>query len=410
MNYSVNKKMKDFKKIQLDEVLLVIGIICLFISMIFKYYGASYILPSEGSRLWEQLGSSTLKDTLIKYVGFVSLICCSLLQIKKYKNLNTIQVLSIFAIFFISLISICHFILLVMDDGLVSTLYYSTSPIVYVLILTIFIGANDRLYCIFIRINKYITIIALLIAFAMFIDFKSIHPDGIIGNSGFLNFYILGFFSALITCYNLKSKLISYLIIFLCLILAFCATSRSFIIQSLIFLFFYIILKAKKKVIATIFFVICGIIFFMGALTILKKYFVSSYEYFMYKMFVDTRTSQYEQLFVQIKWFEIIVGGGYNFQYVYNGVLYSYFDNSFVFLMMRYGLIFVFPLVWIFLAAIFISFKNKNYEYFCSVIQWVAALAGLSIYFVIGLDLKFLIFYIILGKIIFSLSGEKNVK
>lgn len=289
------------------------------------------------------------------------------------------------------------------------SIYDTTTPIIYCVTLVLCIASNKRIFNIFLKLNCYITFIAILLAIYFFLDFRKISSNGVLGNSGYMKFYIQAFFSALLTCYTLKSKIIGNCVIFLLILLAFLNAARSFIVQGLIFLIIFNCLTARKKGIAfllSIFF-LCVVV--VVSFSIMKNYFSSSYEHFINKLFTDTRSDQYVQLFGQIKFKDLILGNGYYFTYLWNGEDYSYIDNVYIFLLVRYGFIFIVPLLIIFIHSLFSGFQKNNREkMYLSLIlfQWLLAYAGLAVYVTIELDYKIIVLFMIIGKLL--LKGEKN--
>lgn len=390
----------SLKNLYLDEILFIAGVLFLLLSQFLLYKNAPYVKDYNSSKVYEQLGIANGKVIATQYISLCFFIVCSLLNLRKFL-LNRKNLFIFFCIFIIFIVSCVHFLYVILNSGFSAALYNSVTPIVYLLILTIFLGANPRIFNIFIKINYFITFYSLIYALALFISFKSIHPDGLIGNSAILKYFIQGFVSAMITCYYLKNRLISFLIIFLCLLLSFFCSTRSFIIQSILFLIVYVVMTSKRKFISFLITLIIGLLLLIISFNILKNYFPSTYEYFIYKLEQDTRSGQYIQLFSQINLLDLIIGQSYYFKYVWNGVLYSYIDNTFIFLAMRYGFIFLIPFCVVLFVPFYRGIKSKHiYKKVLAIfiLQIIMAFGGLSVYFVVDLDLKMLIIYLILGK------------
>ncbi len=403
MNISKKNITFNILKIKLDEFLFIVGVVLLLLSQFILYYNAPYKLSAPNSRVYEQLGVNSSFVLMTKYGGFVCLILCSFFNAKCFLTCIRKRMFVLFSLFLILLIAFCNAIDVILSNGLVNSLYLELNPLVYLLIMTVFISSNDKIYNIFCKLNTLITIFALGMAIFYFITFKIKYPDGIIGNSAFLNYYTLGFFSALFTCYNSKKSIFVYIIIFSCIMIGFLGVTRSFIIQSILLLMIYTIAKAKRKILSSVLLLGVTVGIIGVSLAVLKKYFSSSYEYFFVKLFMDTRSFQYTQLFEQVKFYELIIGKGFYFQYYLNGVLYSYIDNAYIFLLIRYGVFFVLSYVIIFISAL-INYKKNRCNWWV-IIHWVLALGGLSVYVVMGLDVKFLLFYIVLGRSLLNRGG-----
>ena len=205
----------------------------------------------------------------------------------------------------------------------------------------------------------------------------------------------------MVTCYYLKNRLVSLLTIFLCVLMAFFCSSRSFIIQSILFLIIYVVMTSKKKILAFLITLIIALILLIISFNILKVYFPTTFEYFIYKLDRDTRSGQYAQLFSQINLLDLIFGQSYYFKYILDGVFYSHVDNTYIFLAMRYGFIFLIPFCLILLSSFYRGIKSKSiYKKFFAlfIFQIIMAFGGLAIYFVVDLDIKMLVIYLIIGK------------
>lgn len=395
-------------QLRFDEILFILGIFLILLSQFLMYYGSPYIQQSLTSSVYEQLGVSNSTVLVTKYMGFILIVFIAFLNINNFiKNVKHNRII-ITAISIVCIFSLCHFVYVVFESGFINSLYFALNPIVYFLIIAVFIGGNERLVNIILKINVFVTFFSLLAALLAYISFKSAYPKGIIGNSAFLTYYIQGLFSAFVTCYKLKNKIINYLIIGLCVFLAFCGSTRSFIIQSILFLIIYAMLTSKRKILSLFVITLFSMTFLMFSLYILKTYFVSTYDYFVYKMFVDTRSQQYIQLFEQINFLDVLMGKGYYYQYLLDGKFYSYIDNAYVFLLIRYGFFFTLSFIVVLLVPFFTSFFSKNNslkKYSLILLQVIMALGGLSVYFVIGIDYKFLLIYIIIGYCLTKRGG-----
>lgn len=404
----INNEKNIFNKIKFDELLFVLGVFCFVLSQIVLYLSAPYV-KILGSNTYEQLGFTSKKNILILYIGYVFLLLCSFFNMRDFAINCKKKYLIGISLFVICIYSLIQYIDVFFRSGFIISIYDTTTPIIYCVTLVLCIASNKRIFNIFLKLNCYITFIAILLAIYFFLDFRKISSNGVLGNSGYMKFYIQAFFSALLTCYTLKSKIIGNCVIFLLILLAFLNAARSFIVQGLIFLIIFNCLTARKKGIAfllSIFF-LCVVV--VVSFSIMKNYFSSSYEHFINKLFTDTRSDQYVQLFGQIKFKDLILGNGYYFTYLWNGEDYSYIDNVYIFLLVRYGFIFIVPLLVIFIYSLFSGFQKNNREnMYLSLIlfQWLLAYAGLAVYVTIELDYKIIVLFMIIGKLL--LKGEKN--
>ena len=102
----------------------------------------------------------------------------------------------------------------------------------------------------------------------------------------------------------------------------------------------------------------------------------------------DTRTDQYRQFFSQMGVFDLLVGKGPEGSYLWNGSPYGYFDNQFIWMLLKGGfLICLGYTILIIVPGFRLFFRARNerdYAAAATLILWSLALAGLSTYNAIG--------------------------
>ena len=118
-----------------------------------------------------------------------------------------------------------------------------------------------------------------------------------------------------------------------------------------------------------------------------------------------TRSAQYTDLFQQARWWDFILGIGHNFQYQSSlqGGLYSYIDNAYILMLVRYGVLIGMTYPLIFLYPIW---KRRLKMDTTPVFMWLAALGGLSIYCATTLDIKSIALAILAGRCLFLWKKE----
>lgn len=118
-----------------------------------------------------------------------------------------------------------------------------------------------------------------------------------------------------------------------------------------------------------------------------------------------TRSAQYTDLFQQTKGWDFIFGRGYNFQYVSSlqGGTYSYIDNAYILMLIRYGVLIgvTYPLIFIYPI-----WKRRLTIDIIPVFMWLAALGGLSIYCVTTIDMKSIALAVFAGRCLFLWRNE----
>jgi hypothetical protein len=98
----------------------------------------------------------------------------------------------------------------------------------------------------------------------------------------------------------------------------------------------------------------------------------------------DTRTDQYTQFFSQMGAFDLLVGKGPEGSYLLRGSPYEYFDNQFIWMLLKGGFaILLGYAVLVLLPAFHLFFRSRNerdYAAAGTLILWSLGLAGLSTY------------------------------
>ena len=102
----------------------------------------------------------------------------------------------------------------------------------------------------------------------------------------------------------------------------------------------------------------------------------------------DTRTEQYTQFFSQLGVFDILIGKGPEGYYLLDGSPYDYFDNQYVWMLLKGGFVIAFGYtVLVIVPGFRLFFRARNerdYAAAGTLILWSFALAGLSTYNSLG--------------------------
>ena len=402
IDYKIRDQNNFLVKIKFDEFLFIFGVVLMLLAQLIMYIGAPYF-RENGSNVVEQLGITSKKNVIILYIGYVCLLLCAFFNLKNFAKFCKKKYLIGISLFIVCLVSVLHYIIVFLKSGLINSIYESTSPIIYLLIIVICIAFNKKIYNIFLKMNNWITLFSLIMAIYFWNDCRTKFPNAVIGNSGYMKFYIQAFFSGLLTCYTIKSKKISYAIILLLIMLSFLNSARSYIIQSFLFLIIFNVIKSKRKVFSLILSIVLIVIIFVLSINIMKSYFPNSYDHFINKLLTDTRSSQYEMLFKQIEIKDLIYGRGFYFTYFWDGMYYAYIDNVYIFALIRYGVVFLIPFMAIILYAFFSNISSKIESKMCLallIFQWLLAYAGLAVYVTIELDYKMVVLYMVVGNLL----------
>lgn len=380
-------------KIKTNKLLLYIILFGTFIKQLYSYIGVKYVLIPGSNYGYQQLAKSDQTTLLFNIIILFSIVFLFYIQSKSRQQVLTAGYR---LVLFILILGIIFWeIVTVFDNGLMTVLYSTTAPHVYLTVLCICIGMDESLFGLFINCIKKIGYLSLGLSLVWYLMFLQAHPNSILGNSAVLVFYIQGFWLLCIwSIIEPKTAHIQVLItIGIVAFLAVLFNSRSWIIQSLIWATIYIYYtngtKGLMRMLKMIIFIGLGvaILYFL-----IGKYYPQALDLLIAKMKTDTRSFQYKDLFSQTNLWDYIFGNGYNFQYysASMGGMYSYIDNSYLFMLVRYGLVLglLYPLL--FVIPIVKTFKNGVVSNKTALIllMWLVALGGLSVYCVVVLDLK----------------------
>jgi len=150
------------------------------------------------------------------------------------------------------------------------------------------------------------------------------------------------------------------------------------------------------------------------AYSILNNYYTEYLISFINKIGSDTRSLQYREMFTQTPFYQFVFGGGINASYYLEAYgEYSYIDNQYIFILFRYGIFMLFPYVFFFVSPAWSLWKaevdfHKKIGIFI-IIMWLLALAGISVYNGILVDIKNIVMPMVAGRIAF-LSYENRQK
>lgn len=229
-------------------------------------------------------------------------------------------------------------------------------------------------------------------------------------NSGFLTFYLIGFYGLMVysvSCVKNKKNL-AYIIILLLasLYLAFNTWSRSWIIH-VILLALIVMLRwigFQKLKLKSIIYVIFSLAFigWIGLNATNNVDVISEVlERVGERKNEDTRTWQYVNFFTEVNTIDLVLGQGVDASYKSTnfGSNYKYIDNVFLLCMFRYGLFPLLLLIYIlFKPCKFILVNNEDVKFSCFIVcQWFLIFLGLSTYTTLNFDLATIIMMMSIG-------------
>lgn len=394
-------------KISVRKSLLCIVLYGGLFRQVYSYLNAPYT-TAPGSYAWEQLPLGNNLTTILEIIVLIAMIGLFVYEAPYFSSCATKPYILICIGLFLG--SLFWTIMTALETGVVYMLYSSTAPFVYMTGLCVCVGMDEISYQFFLRHAHCIGVISIMISILSYTDFLKGHPISILGNSSVLVFYIQGFW--LLCLHSLggrgqnKPKTVYAEIVFAG-ILAVLFNSRSWIIQTIIWLLSYSYSRGRSSGLIKVakILVIVGVIA-GGVYLFTNRYYPEVMMRLINKASPSyTRSSQYTDLFQQTRWYDFIFGRGYNFQYQSSlqGGTYSYIDNAYILMLVRYGILIglAYPLV--FLYPIW---KRRLKMDTIPVFMWLAALGGLSIYCATILDIKSIALAVLAGRCLFLWKKE----
>ena len=395
------------------QILISLILPVLLFKLIYSYIGVPFVQIKSGQG-WQQLAISDNITTILTYAVLMLIVFVFFYKAKDIKETSEIVFL------LIALISaIVWFILDAWELGAEDVIYSTSNIWGYVTILSFVIGFQKDLIQTIIKQCIPFAIILLVISIIGYTQFSLQVSKGVLGNSQALISFIAAFWLFCIgSIYNLKAKKYPLLLIKIIAaifpVMALLFGARSWLIQSVLWLFVYIYLEQSDKGLKK-----AGkIIFYSVAIALVLFFVVDSYfDLALTRMLDkgDTRTFQYEQLFAQIDVWDLLVGQGQNFKYYQKGELYSYIDNGYLMVLMRYGVLVAIPYVACFIIPLLRAWKKRkelgtNFGYAWIILMWLMALGGLSVYNMVIIDIKSIILSVVAGYLTMLCTEKKQEK
>lgn len=383
--------------VSIRKLLITIIMYGLFIRQLYSYVGIPYS-ADPGSYAWQQLPAG---NSLTVALEIIVLACLVMLILHEFSFFTYCTTRTYILIFLCLSMGIFYWTFLTaLDIGLVEMLYSTTAPFVYLTGLCVCIGADVESYQYFLTHAKLIGTISLILSIVAYVLFLRTHPTGVLANSSVLVLYIQAFWLLCICSFGGGHSRSSTVYLEICIagILAVLFNSRSWIIQTIIWLLSYAYCQDKRKGLVKVL-KILALVMIMAVVVynIINSLYPDILTHLINKPSVsDTRSAQYTDLFRQTHLTDFLFGRGYTFQYQSSlqGGLYSYIDNTYILILIRYGfsiglmypLMFIYPVV-----------RRKYHKDVIPVLMWLAALGGLSIYCAPTLDLKSIALAVIAG-------------
>lgn len=399
----LNLKTKDATS-PISNILLIGIMYLLFFTQVYSYMGSPYVPQFKGSFVYEQLAVSD-KSTMILSVTAIFFVLFLFLNTRFFASGSYLL------IGFILTCGVCVWtVLAAMDIGFGMLLYTSAPPWVFLTALMFCVGMNKNLFRLFLKHAKILGILSAVMCAITTISFFMSHSGNVLADCSNLRYYIQGFWLLCICSFfeEKSNKLFVYGSIVFFAISSFAFSSRSWLIQSVIWLVAYAYFSQKQKSLSKFVKTVIVAIFFVGiAYFLVDRYFPDLLEVLVEKDSpIDTRVHQYIDLFAQTDLWDYIIGNGYSFTYISSiqGGEYGYIDNAYLLVLVRYGLLIGLTYPLMFLIPII---KSKFSKHTIPLIMWLMALGGLSIFCGIIIDLKCMALPVVAGRCMYLVSKDK---
>lgn len=288
--------------------------------------------------------------------------------------------------------------------------FESIATTIIIMPLLFFLGYDDKLWNIVQKRLPFVVALFLALFYATFFVFWEKYGIVETMNATYKHFFCYAITSIWLFCLIDTSstilKIIKKLFMVLLVLAAFITRSRSWVLQSLLFLFIVSLKRGKKSKLSSFLLSILAILIVVFAISIVFPNITG--ELFA-RGLEDTRTGQYITFFSKYSFQDLIMGCGINASYTYLGEAnYRYFDNQFIFTMFHYGILPV--LYWCMLGiSLFLKAKSKDrmvdngQEVYAAKTCWLLVLLaylGVSVYYQIGMDLNSVFVMILIGRAI----------
>ena len=364
-----------------------------------------YYIPQGTRNVYYQVGGNTLA-TIILYIGFVVSVTLGIAEYKKeyHPKFILFPVIMFIPIFLWSVIDLFN------GHTLRALLGITTiNPLTFFMLSAAYIGMNPSAWEKVTSVCKMLSIIFIALSIITTIIYFTTYGVVYIANSPQIIFLSIGFLPLAVRV--LISEKTSNMLNILLLVAAFsCAilyNSRGWVIQIGLLIICYFFSRNKRySFIKKIGLILVGLVVLVVAVITVMRV-IPDRVYSLIEKFgtgFASRIWQYDELLSQYTFSNLLFGKGSFATYktdIYG--TFMYFDNAFVNITMKYG-IFVAVLFLIILLKtplkLLMSKKITAKDKYPAIIilLFFTAIMGLSVYFVVSVDLKCFIISILLGR------------
>ena len=382
-------------------------LIALFIAIVYSFRSAYWTTGIYGA-VYKRADTSSYVYLFLVYSALIMTVVLGIWQIPRSKDTG------LFALSFSGIVGV-YFLKTIIDDGVYAALTNPTTPLVYLLVLAIYIGMQDELWMIVEKMLPLFIVCFLGLLVYEYIILFNQYGVTIIGNSSIIYYFVDLFWCVTIylTCRILCGRKLKWYHLFLLvalIIIAAVINSRSWIIQACIvtvglYLFAPSRLKASDKIKRILAIAVISLI----AWRILNTYFGGYLSNLFNKIGNDSRSHQYSDIFSASSSMGWIFGNGALTTYAdsrHGGEITS-IDNQYLFVAFHYGAIVL--MMWLIpqVKICFGALRKLPLIALLPVLCWFMALGGLSVFNAIYCDLKQVVVMLYIGHILSLCESRK---
>ena len=391
------------------KFLTIIPFVLLLVSTLYSYSSADWEVDEIGR--WVLMGKVNMITLGLNMLA----LCVTLWQAahsqmrpRLRRLFSVVTPLFLFAVVFWTILSVA-------SSGFRSVIETYGSPIAYMAILGIYVGADEESWRIVKKIAPIFAVIYLVMAYFPYQEMKSMMElQNVAGNNPITVFMITAFWWVALSVIEIGNKSVYYklfmlLLIAVCAFLAFSLTLRSWVIQSLLLLIVTMWQISRSKLVRVVVVAVVAV-FLVNSVDRLwrSNQVADEVESFDEKMMEDTRSNQYREFFDQVSLLQLFTGQGMEAGYMSTegGLNYKYIDNQYLYSLFHYGALLTLPWLCFWLIALFkrkegtVKIAGERSSMFI-VFMWLMALGGLSVYNAVTINPQNFVIALIAGRSLF---------
>ncbi|MFB3164790.1 hypothetical protein ABLO26_25865 [Neobacillus sp. 179-J 1A1 HS] len=403
-----NLQIKRTPMILIANFLIYLAFFCAFMEKFTFYFRGEWYFDSGYTMTSPYLSYSRIFG-IVAFCLFILTVAITILQKKHFYGLGMFLIITsclVWSLFW----SIHAYFEGVSPARLI---FLTGSPLVFLYVLYFWLGMQENFYKVFSRCCKIVAPVALILTLYYEFDFATQYGFSTRATASPIYIWFqIGLFASVYTLFsdnNQKNKWYEWICVILAGWAGVLTGSRSYLILSMIFIYFFLSKRFGKKP-----FSIKAILVFTFVLVVLiismEGLFVDTYNLYLSRLNEDTRTGQYNTFLDQVSLGNLLIGGGILASYSYAGISnYVYFDNQIILLMFRYGVVGVILYEYVILKTMFSSMGSDKSQLWIILLLWELALFGLSVYFPIDTGLMHVIVLVAAGRI-HTLNLKRKMK